>query len=102
MGTIWVYETAIGQFNIDKARDVVTNPGKFEGEPRFVIDFWMAILDGAGVDEVYGEDSETPVACFDITKADVDKFDSLVGVRKVYVWEDCNGFVRHSVEWGGR
>jgi len=78
----------------------VSNPGKFEGEPRWVPAMWAHVLDGCSesLDYVEGDPSYERI---DLTADDLARFPELAemtdlgnGVRAVVLWEDDSGFVR--------
>lgn len=92
----WQWRSEFGEFTVDTARDVIINPGKFEGEPRFVLDFWNCGLNGCADDEDT-EDEDCPVWIFSVDTSVIDRYPLLKGVHQVRVWEDSNGFVRHEI-----
>ena len=71
------------------AHGIIRNPGKFEGEPAYVPEFWEAGLDG-GADRDDGR-------CwgFDLSAADKAKYPGLLkGRRTIRICQDDQGFVR--------
>ena len=71
---------------------MITAPGKFEGEQDHVPYFWDLYLDG-GADEIelFGDDGE--VLKFYINDDDVAHYPALKGLIYIKLAEDTNGFV---------
>ena len=70
----------------------VTNPGKFEREPWYVVALWDAALDGCADRSVM--DGDTELSCF----AHDDEIATMLGVdvnpdKFACVWERSDGFV---------
>lgn len=62
-------------------------PGKFEGEPKYVPDFWDKALNGEA------NSDEDGVFCFSITEEDVRKYPELIVGQKLLLSESTDGFV---------
>lgn len=65
----------------------ITQPGKFEGEPLWVPEFWRAGMEGMSDDddgEYYG---------FMLSDSDREKWPGLAGCTRVALREDAAGFV---------
>jgi len=78
--------------NIDQ-HGLICDPGKFEGEPRYVPYLWNVVLDGEGETV---DDPDRPDATMDlITLTDDDKrrFPALSRFDQALLWADDNGFV---------
>ena len=78
--------------NIDQ-HGLICDPGKFEGEPRYVQYLWNVVLDGEGETV---DDPDRPDATMDlITLTDDDKrrFPALSRFDQALLWADDNGFV---------
>lgn len=69
----------------------IIQPGKFEGEPRYVPDLWHVYLDGGADEDVDG------TLKFIITDEDRTHYPELASVEYVILWEDDNGFVHSHV-----
>jgi len=65
--------------------DLITSPGKFEGEPIWAPYFWE--------EEPSFEDLGTNTLFFILTEEERRLFPSLSSAFAVYLWEDDNGFV---------
>lgn len=80
-------------------RGTITSPGKFEGEPWFVVALWDCVMEG-GEDLLIGNlDNDVTSSWF---KLDADILaDFELGAHDypigswIGVWEDSQGFVRH-------
>ena len=72
--------------------DIITTPGKFQGERRYVPTLWSVVLDG-GADETIdrGED-ESPIAIIILT--DEDRQAMGCADYAVALWETSDGFIR--------
>jgi hypothetical protein len=71
---------------------MLQNPGKFEGCPEFVVDFWELAMDG-GADSDDGKKYE-----FKITVDDVTDHPGKLNVGDTLIlWEDDLGFVHHEI-----
>ena len=74
------------QFNTRNG--IITNPGKFEGEPVWVPYFWDCYLDGGA------EHDDEHVLVFDVTDEDRAKFPGMLDdVAQVRLYESEIGFV---------
>lgn len=82
-------ETVAGAYGLDD-RGRVTSPGKFEGEPWYVVSLWDLVLEGLHDTEI--GDSALFLLSHDLTWA-VDDYPP--GASHIAVWEDPNGFVHH-------
>jgi hypothetical protein len=87
---------------------IITAPGKFEGEPEFVLYYWEQALEG-GADEVIHGDNEVTYV-FTLGKDDFGDHPSLAKLSKrmdvnegdlLLIWEDDHGFVHHEFDDGG-
>lgn len=76
-----------GQYKLKDGK--VVSPGKFEGEPEWVVFFWEAVLDGCG------EDTEDGSVTVHVEDADKKQWPELQDVTDAVLWEDDNGFVHH-------
>lgn len=78
---------------------IIKSPGKFEQEPVYVPYYWDLVLDG-GPDEQVDDEDGTVHAIFEIDMTDVEMWPELGITRKLDLWEDSQGFVRHTaIEW---
>lgn len=68
--------------------NIITDPGKFEGEPAFVPDYWESALAG----QYDADDGEAYV--FYINEDDIRAYPELKGVSEMLLTEDEQGFVR--------
>lgn len=68
-------------------KEMVSGPGKFEGEASYVPYFWELYLEGCAD----GDDGE--VLRFEVTKDDRRIFPELKGRRSVRLFESSEGFV---------
>lgn len=75
----------------DIVKGIVTNPGKFEGEPAYVPYFWELGLDGMA-DEDF-TDVGGAVYAFDITEDDKIFFPGLLKYKRIELRESEVGFV---------
>ena len=75
----------------DEYVNIVSHPGKFEGEPAWVPYFWDLTMDG-GADDV-DDDNGTDIYIFTIQEDDIAVFPELAGMSYVEVWETDQGFV---------
>lgn len=66
---------------------IVSRPGKFEGEARYVPYFWEFYLEG------FAENDDGTVLTFKVTKEDRRLFPELKGRRSVRLFESAEGFV---------
>lgn len=69
----------------------IANPGKFEGEPAYVVYFWDAFLNG------FADEDDGETLTFDVTDDDRAKFPELAEIKTVYLWETEAGFVCRKV-----
>jgi hypothetical protein len=72
---------------------IIRDPGKFEGEPEYVPQYWDMVLDGGADEEEYDEDGENPVAVFKLTEEDKAKWFDFQGCTELRLWESDQGFV---------
>jgi hypothetical protein len=70
---------------------MIDRPGKFQGEPEYVPDFWDRAQNG-GANEVDGT-----VFKFVITKEDSEKYPELKPGTRLLLAESTDGFVFHEV-----
>jgi hypothetical protein len=68
---------------------VITDPGKFEGEPLWVVYFYEQMLEGSG-DDWGGGAGET---VFTVSAEDRKEFPELEDIGTVIIWESDQGFV---------
>lgn len=68
---------------------IITSPGKFEGEPRYVPEFWHDAVHSNIVATEDGPD----VYRLDVEQRDIDRYPELFNVKHVDLWESDNGFV---------
>jgi hypothetical protein len=78
------------------AKGIVLSPGKFEGEPWYVVALWNLALEGCADREVH--DGTQLISCFEIDAEIV----AMCGNghrlgQYICVWERDNGFVDHAV-----
>lgn len=66
---------------------IITQPGKFQGEPVFAPHFWNLGLEG------FADDDDGERYSFNVTKDDAEFWPELEGVAVVELREDSNGFV---------
>jgi hypothetical protein len=71
-------------------------PGKFEGEPKYVEEFWNWALNGEA-DEDDGRSFK-----FYIRSGDIRRWPELGGYNAILLSEDDNGFVYHSLSGRGQ
>ncbi len=71
--------------------DFITNPGKFEGEPRYTPYFWNLTLHSAQDDIEYIDNDVFDI--FYVTEDDRKLFPDLIGIDEVAISVDDNGFV---------
>lgn len=70
---------------------IITQPGKFQGEPVWVPEFWQAGLDG------FADSDDGERWLFDVTRSNVSDWLMLAGIASVAIWEDSQGFVHAQV-----
>jgi hypothetical protein len=75
-------------YNYDEKTLNITDPGKFEGEARYMPHFYDLFLNGCA-DE---DDGET--LTFNVEQDDIDEFPELADFKRVRFFEDSQGFVR--------
>lgn len=75
----------------------ITEPGKFEGEPRYVPNMWDMVLDGCYAEDlcIPGDTTDTLYSLITLAPEDVERWPELRGVHSVVLWETDQGFVRH-------
>ncbi len=76
----------------------VTSPGKFEGEPWWIVALWDRALDGFA--NATTDDGDVTFSHFYVDSDQ--ELAEVSGIatdrpREILVWEDENGFVRHVV-----
>jgi hypothetical protein len=64
-----------------------SRPGKFEGEPEYVPEFWARAMEG------FADSLEKGVLSFTITEEDVQRYPELVAGQKLLLTESTDGFV---------
>jgi hypothetical protein len=78
-------------YTID-ANGIVTSPGKFEGEPEFVVHYWELGLEGSADSDDEGKFT------FKLGIDDaVGYHNKLQAGDTLVLWEDDNGFVHHEL-----
>ena len=82
--------------------DRVASPGKFEGEPWYVVALWDLVLDGAADGETWdGPDNDDLTAWFRVD----DEMRAACGLDGshswIAVWERGDGFVCHELSTEG-
>ena len=71
---------------------IIVSPGKFEGEPVYVLHFWSMALDGgADVDDEDGFQ-------FELSDEDRADYPALGDAEHLTLWGDDQGFVRHKLD----
>lgn len=83
-----------GVYKVENGR--IVSPGKFEGEPAWMLDLWDRVM--SGFSDISLHDGSTAFDAFEIDQEIAD----LTGYRPrpgtyVVVWSDDNGFVSHMV-----
>jgi hypothetical protein len=68
---------------------IIMNPGKFQGEPVYVVDFYEAMQDGCG------EDTQDGYISFPITDEDKQQYPELIPYSTIEISEDEMGFLHH-------
>lgn len=71
---------------------IITQPGKFQGEMRYIPDFWSQGLDGCATEDI------GTAYFFKVTDEDRSKYPELADVYGIAVEEDSQGFV-HSAHY---
>jgi hypothetical protein len=66
---------------------MTSSPGKFEGEPEYVPDFWAKAMEGLA------DTREDGVFSFTITEDDAQKYPELVAGQRLLLSESTDGFV---------
>ena len=74
--------------DIQHYRDVVTHPGKFEGEAPYIPYYYDLYLEGCA------DESEGYMLHFDVIALDVERFPELKGHKDIYFIEQDDGFVK--------
>jgi hypothetical protein len=74
---------------------ICTNPGKFEGEPLYVEDFWQFVLGGAEDETI--DDNETPVAVFLLDTDQRTRYGFDEQDHALLIWESDQGFVNSRI-----
>jgi hypothetical protein len=73
---------------------IITDPGKFEGEPEFMLTVWTWVMDG-----IYDENIDDGDTCVSVYRLDTELRDmtDTHGTTDDYllVWETSQGFVYH-------
>lgn len=69
------------------AAGLITNPGRFEGQSRYVPHFWQIYLDG------FADRDDGRVLGFDVTPEDKALFPELRRRRTVRLVQDEQGFI---------
>lgn len=72
----------------------VPNPGKFEGEPLYVIYFWTLMMHGDGSPAIFDHITATE---FEIDSEEKMVWPALEGYNYLYLWTDDQGFIRHEI-----
>lgn len=82
---------------MNTSADIIRSPGKFQGEPSWVAEYYERVMNG-DYDEL---DERTDRFTFILEDEDFGMYPALVGFTKLYIWEDSQGFVRHELSKGG-
>ena len=72
--------------------DIIRDPGKFEGEPQYVRDYWD---DGGGEETIY--DGDTPCEVFHLSDDERETVDADADEEYLLIWETEQGFVCHRI-----
>jgi len=81
-------------YDVDE-HGVICSPGKFEGEPSYVLYFWMSVMDGCYDDEYFEDDISMSMFVFNAD--DIKLFPELREYERIVLWEDSQGFVHHEL-----
>lgn len=76
-----------GQYKLKDGK--VVSPGKFEGEPEWVPEFWGHVMMGLC------QDNEDGTYTVYVENTDIEKWPELQGTTGVVLDVDDNGFVHH-------
>lgn len=76
----------------DKSQ-LITEPGKFEGEPTWVPEWWDLGMHGCADEDVNG------VWKFYLGDEDREANPDFADYNTLYLWEDDQGFVHHDLDW---
>lgn len=71
----------------------VTDPGKFEQEPAYVVALWELMLNGYDDEVIY--DNDMPVSVMLVDGYIQAEWPELADVYAVLLWEDSVGFAQH-------
>ena len=71
----------------------VTQAGKFESEPLYVVYFWEMLMQGSGDDNRWLEPDQRTVDVFEIDDVDRGFFPELTGYSQIELWQCEYGFV---------
>lgn len=71
--------------------EMVSKPGKFEGEQPYIPYFWQQYLNGWENETVY--DNDVQYSLYEIENEDRIIFPELKDIFGIALWEDNNGFV---------
>jgi len=74
-------------------QELISEPGKFEGEPFYVPYLWDLVLDGKGEIVDNPDRPDTTMDQIELTDEDKMRYPELVGYDYALLWEDDNGFV---------
>jgi hypothetical protein len=76
---------------------IVSTPGKFEGEPWYVVALWERTLEGRAEHSEY--DGDTEISSFMLTSAlrEIIDFDRTDPRAWISLWEREDGFVVHAL-----
>lgn len=84
----------------------IKDPGKFEGEPAYVRDIWLMMLDG-GADFDFTSEWGSYVSAYQIDASLTEQFPDLSEAKERFVankqegfillWESDDGFVFHNI-----
>jgi len=84
-------EEILQNFAVNKY-GIITNPGKFEGEPLYAPHFYDMILDGGSDLDFYDNSDEMLFNIFKITSEDCIYFPELTDTLFLVCFEDEQGF----------
>lgn len=103
---VTAYQTAENHIHLqyETHNNRITSPGKFEGEARYLPEFYAFWGDGGGwpiycCDESCG--SKIEFTAIEVSAGDITTFPELAGTHWVVLWEDDNGFVRECRTYAG-
>ena len=74
---------------------IVQSPGKFEGEPWYVVALWDLVLEGCADEEIWEDDEQTSAFALsaDMRRACGLSVPAIDGADWILLWERSDGFV---------